>query len=163
MKSVEHPKHPERICWGCDKYCPADDLACGNGTIRTQHPCELFGDDWLDWSTRRSQDQSTAAHPAGGDRARASRLDRRVVLRAAGCKRGHARLEVNLGVQRSRYEAALFGLLQQASGQGFVRLRGNPQTCMKMHLREPRHAVHTIERTGRIAVERAPRKFRRPR
>ena len=45
-----HPAHPERICWGCDKYCPADDLACGNGTIRTQHPIELFGDDWLDWS-----------------------------------------------------------------------------------------------------------------
>ena len=44
------PANPERVCWGCDKYCPADDLACGNGTIRTQHPCELFGDDWLDSS-----------------------------------------------------------------------------------------------------------------
>jgi len=42
-----HPKHPERICWGCDKYCPSDNLACGNGTDRTQHPSELFGDDWL--------------------------------------------------------------------------------------------------------------------
>jgi len=42
------PAHPERVCWGCDKYCPADDLACGNGTIRTAHPCELFGDDWLE-------------------------------------------------------------------------------------------------------------------
>ncbi|HET7216744.1 MAG TPA: DUF3079 domain-containing protein [Vicinamibacterales bacterium] len=48
------PPHPERICWGCDKYCPADDLACGNGTIRTLHPCELFGDDWLDWSLART-------------------------------------------------------------------------------------------------------------
>jgi hypothetical protein len=46
------PANPERICWGCDKYCPADDLACGNGTIRTPHPCELFGDDWLEWSSR---------------------------------------------------------------------------------------------------------------
>lgn len=45
------PSHPERICWGCDKYCPADDLACGNGTIRTLHPIELFGEDWLEWST----------------------------------------------------------------------------------------------------------------
>ena len=45
------PKYPERICWGCDKYCPADDLACGNGTIRTPHPVELFGDDWLEWSS----------------------------------------------------------------------------------------------------------------
>jgi hypothetical protein len=46
------PAHPERICWGCDKYCPEDDLACGNGTIRTAHPVELFGDDWLEWFTR---------------------------------------------------------------------------------------------------------------
>jgi hypothetical protein len=46
------PSHPERICWGCDKYCSAGDLACGNGTIRTMHPSELFGDDWLEWSDR---------------------------------------------------------------------------------------------------------------
>ncbi|HEY6897448.1 MAG TPA: DUF3079 domain-containing protein [Rhodocyclaceae bacterium] len=47
-----HPKHPERICWGCDKYCPADSLGCGNGSGRTQHPAELLGDDWYtygDW------------------------------------------------------------------------------------------------------------------
>jgi hypothetical protein len=47
-----HPKHPERICWGCDKYCASDKLACGNGSGRTQHPLELLGDDWLehgDW------------------------------------------------------------------------------------------------------------------
>ena len=37
------PSHPERVCWGCDKYCPADDLSCGNGTIRTMHPIELLG------------------------------------------------------------------------------------------------------------------------
>ena len=47
------PKHPERICWGCNKYCPENDLACGNGTIRTPHPVELFGNDWLEWSTDR--------------------------------------------------------------------------------------------------------------
>jgi hypothetical protein len=47
-----HPARPERICWGCDTYCPAEDLACGNGTIRTPHPQELFGDDWLEWSER---------------------------------------------------------------------------------------------------------------
>ena len=44
-----HPKNPERVCWGCEKYCSADDLRCGNGTIRTQHPVELFGEDWLEW------------------------------------------------------------------------------------------------------------------
>jgi hypothetical protein len=43
-----HPKHPERICWGCDKYCPVDSLDCGNGSDRTPHPMELLGDDWLD-------------------------------------------------------------------------------------------------------------------
>ena len=43
------PKHPERICWGCDEYCSADSLACGNGTERTPHPIELFGEDWLEW------------------------------------------------------------------------------------------------------------------
>jgi len=41
-----HPKHPERICWGCDELCPADELACANGAVRTQHLVELFGDDW---------------------------------------------------------------------------------------------------------------------
>ncbi len=27
----------------------ANDLRCGNGTIGTQHPVELFGEDWIDW------------------------------------------------------------------------------------------------------------------
>ena len=49
-KFPEHPAHPERICWGCDRYCPTDALACGNGSERTQHPSELFGDDWLTWT-----------------------------------------------------------------------------------------------------------------
>jgi len=48
------PVHPDRACWGCDRYCPADDLRCGNGTIRTPHPIELFGDDWLAWSAERT-------------------------------------------------------------------------------------------------------------
>lgn len=48
-KVALNPKHPERTCWGCDKYCPASDLRCGNGTIRTQHPVELFGEDWIEW------------------------------------------------------------------------------------------------------------------
>ncbi len=41
------PAHPERNCWGCDKYCAADSLVCGNGSERTQHPSELFGEDWM--------------------------------------------------------------------------------------------------------------------
>ena len=49
-----HPSNPERICWGCDKYCPADSLVCGNGTIRTLHPSELFGDDWMEWIAEKA-------------------------------------------------------------------------------------------------------------
>lgn len=47
-----NPPHPERTCWGCDKYCSAKDLQCGNGSGRTQHPAELLGEDWYqfgDW------------------------------------------------------------------------------------------------------------------
>lgn len=48
-KFPSNPKHPERICWGCDKFCPVGSLACGNGSERTQHPVELFGEDWEEW------------------------------------------------------------------------------------------------------------------
>ncbi|MDH5709862.1 MAG: DUF3079 domain-containing protein [Hylemonella sp.] len=43
------PANPERLCWGCDRYCPASDMRCGNGSDRTQHPSELFGEDWQHW------------------------------------------------------------------------------------------------------------------
>jgi hypothetical protein len=43
------PAHPERICWGCDRYCPADAMLCGNGSVATLHPAELFGADWMTW------------------------------------------------------------------------------------------------------------------
>ena len=43
------PLHPERVCWGCDLYCPATDMRCGNGSDRTPHPSELFGPDWDQW------------------------------------------------------------------------------------------------------------------
>ena len=48
-KFPDDPANPERICWGCDKYCAAGSLACGNGSDRTQHPVELFGKDWQGW------------------------------------------------------------------------------------------------------------------
>jgi hypothetical protein len=53
------PKHPERVCWGCDKLCPANDLRCGNGTDRTQHPIELFGPDWYEWC--QAHDEANSA------------------------------------------------------------------------------------------------------
>lgn len=43
-KAPMNPKHPERICWGCDQYCPVKDLLCRE--TRAMHPVELFGDDW---------------------------------------------------------------------------------------------------------------------
>lgn len=50
--AILRPRNPERVCWGCDQYCPADTLGCANGSIRTPHPSELFGDDWLEWEQR---------------------------------------------------------------------------------------------------------------
>ncbi len=55
--SLLKPVHPERVCWGCDKLCPANDLTCGNGSERTPHPIELFGDDWLEWSEQNRSDE----------------------------------------------------------------------------------------------------------
>ncbi|HLH18833.1 MAG TPA: DUF3079 domain-containing protein, partial [Bryobacteraceae bacterium] len=60
-----HPAHPERICWGCEKLCPADDMCCGNGTIRTPHPCELMGDDWYEWL--REHEQAAAGGNSAAD------------------------------------------------------------------------------------------------
>jgi hypothetical protein len=72
-KLPARPPHPERICWGCDKYCPADDLACGNGTIRTQHPCELFGEDWLEWADGRTSQSSASGTRAPDSQSGAAR------------------------------------------------------------------------------------------
>jgi hypothetical protein len=44
-----NPAQPQRNCWGCDRYCSAADMACGNGSVRTPHPAELFGPDWEQW------------------------------------------------------------------------------------------------------------------
>jgi hypothetical protein len=59
-EQVLRPKHPERTCWGCDRYCPAGDLVCGNGTIRTPHPVELFGNDWFEWVRRNPANANLA-------------------------------------------------------------------------------------------------------
>ncbi len=62
-----HPKHPERICWGCDRYCPADALMCGNGSGRTEHPAEMLGDDWYtwgDWAREFAADEPSLPDPS---------------------------------------------------------------------------------------------------
>lgn len=65
-----HPAKPELICWGCDRYCPANAMACGNGSDRTQHPVELFGADWNTFGLNAvtppaSADTPAAETPAG--------------------------------------------------------------------------------------------------
>jgi hypothetical protein len=40
-----------------------DSLMCGNGSERTQHPSELFGDDWLEFGiAAESGDAAEASH-----------------------------------------------------------------------------------------------------
>ena len=39
------PKDPERVCWGCDKYCAANDLRCGKE--RAPDPIEDYGEGWI--------------------------------------------------------------------------------------------------------------------
>ncbi|MBB4844637.1 hypothetical protein HNP55_003181 [Paucibacter oligotrophus] len=64
-----NPARPERNCWGCDRYCASNAMACGNGSDRTQHPAELFGPDWNEW-------QPPSAMPAAeSDALTASRFD----------------------------------------------------------------------------------------
>jgi hypothetical protein len=58
-----HPAQPHRICWGCDLYCAAHEMRCGNGSVRTPHPVELFGDDWDQWGVPAS---APAPDPAPG-------------------------------------------------------------------------------------------------
>jgi len=59
-----NPKNPERICWGCDRYCAASKLDCGNGADRTMHPVETFGEDWNeqgDWGLASPDSTDNAA------------------------------------------------------------------------------------------------------
>lgn len=60
-----HPGHPERICWGCEHFCPAEAMRCGNGTERAQHPLELFGEDWM----RFGLDAEAETNAQGADKA----------------------------------------------------------------------------------------------
>lgn len=57
------PAHPERICWGCEQMCPADDMSCGNGTIRSPHPIELMGDDWYEFTMERESMSAVVKDP----------------------------------------------------------------------------------------------------
>lgn len=46
------PQAPRTNLLGMRPDCPVKSLACGNGSERTMHPAELFGEDWCvpgDW------------------------------------------------------------------------------------------------------------------
>lgn len=60
-KFPARPANPERICWGCDQYCPIRSMSCGNGSDRTQHPFELFGEDWQAWGRDYAPELPAAA------------------------------------------------------------------------------------------------------
>lgn len=61
------PSHPERLCWGCDRYCASTSMMCGNGSVRTPHPSELFGEDWMQWSPPSEAAEAGAPAPSGTD------------------------------------------------------------------------------------------------
>ncbi|MFN3861500.1 MAG: DUF3079 domain-containing protein [Roseateles sp.] len=61
------PANPQRICWGCDRYCPADDMQCGNGSLATPHPSELFGPDWQSWGLDAASDAAQSGPPTRRD------------------------------------------------------------------------------------------------
>jgi len=47
---------------------------CGNGTDRTQHPAELFGDDWYEWGL--SEDENAAAEKTSAIREELNKNDK---------------------------------------------------------------------------------------
>jgi hypothetical protein len=59
------PANPSRVCWGCDRYCSADNMLCGNGTVATLHPSELFGEDWMEWGLDAKNAASAESSNAG--------------------------------------------------------------------------------------------------
>lgn len=59
-----HPSHPERNCWGCDRYCASDAMLCGNGSERTQHPVETVGPGWEAWDGAVPEGAKSAAESA---------------------------------------------------------------------------------------------------
>ncbi|MCB0221562.1 MAG: DUF3079 domain-containing protein [Chrysiogenetes bacterium] len=58
VRHPHQPRHPERVCWGCDRYCPATDMACSKE--RTLHPVELFGAGWRKNDDGESGDRDDA-------------------------------------------------------------------------------------------------------
>jgi len=76
VKFPIRPGHPERICWGCEHFCPADDMRCGNGTDRAQHPIELWGEDWMSIGREETQAQPTDPPESSSAVAGRGRTDR---------------------------------------------------------------------------------------
>ncbi|NJN00223.1 MAG: DUF3079 domain-containing protein [Aquincola sp.] len=49
-KLLPNPAQPECLCWRWDRYCSADAMTCGNGSIATLHPAEFFYRHGFKWS-----------------------------------------------------------------------------------------------------------------
>jgi hypothetical protein len=45
----QSPRPPRAGVLGLQPLLPGQDMRCGNDSDRTQHPAELFGDDWDQW------------------------------------------------------------------------------------------------------------------
>ena len=106
------PRHPERICWGCDRYCGADALACGNGSGRTQHPIETDGEDWfLAWGIEPEPDRPNHARLGPWRVA----MMRRVRIRRCALACGSRALSDGNGVGDGSAER---GLSRHAQGTG---------------------------------------------
>ena len=57
-----NPKHPERICRGCDRHCPTQAPACGSGSGRDMHPAETQGEKWYEeWAIEPCPDHPRMA------------------------------------------------------------------------------------------------------
>ncbi len=71
------PAHPERVCWGCDRLCPADRMTCAGEKARTCHPSELFGAEWeADAAAEPDEAQLAQQDPPGGRSAPAAETPR---------------------------------------------------------------------------------------
>jgi hypothetical protein len=48
------------------RQVPVDALMCGNGSLATPHPSELFGEDWMHWGVD-ARKPGQASEPAPSD------------------------------------------------------------------------------------------------
>ncbi len=138
-----YPRQPERVCWGCDRYCRADDLVCGNGFERAQHPIELFGPDWLEWADGRRGGAPDERYDPPVSFLPASfplQTHLGMTLDCPQPGRATARLEVTEALKNPNgvlHGAALFALVDTGMGAATMSVLPAGQACasIEVHLR----------------------------